>query len=336
MTASLGQIVHSFFEDHLKVQKGLRPATIRSYGDTVRLFLNFVAKDVGRPITSLPPSELTFERTLAFLRHIEEERGNHVRTRNQRRAALRTFFDYLGSRLPELLVICERVAAIAVKRAPPPETHFLELNEITSLLKGLPRRGRHWLRDRSLLLFLYNTGARAQEVAGLLTGQLELGPQPRVHLLGKGDKWRSCPLWKETTKLLRKLLDEQSDPRGPGAPVFCSRPGVPLTRFGIYKIVRRHASHLDIDGVHPRRVSPHLLRHTAAVHLLESGVEVNVIRAWLGHVSLDTTNKYAELTIRAKQEAVRMCEPPLKLSGGDRPRAVWKDDKSLLAWLSSL
>jgi site-specific recombinase XerD len=336
MTPTLGQIIHSYFEDHLKVQKGLSPASIRSYRDTLRLFLCFTAKVLGRNITRLPLGELTFDRVLAFLKHLEQARGNHIRTRNQRLAALRTFFDYLGNRVPELLDTCERVAAIPVKRAAPPETHFLEREEVASLLKHLPRKGRHWVRDRALFLFLYNTGARVQEVAELRLRQLELGPQPRVQLHGKGDKWRLCPLWQETARQIRQLFEEQMETPGPDRPVFCSRPGVPLTRFGIYKIVRRHAKHLDRDEARPRRVSPHLFRHTAAVHLLESGVEVNVIRAWLGHVSLETTNRYAELTLRAKEEALRKCEPRLKLSGGARERAVWKDDRSLLTWLNSL
>ena len=336
MTPRLGQILRSFVEDHLKVQKGLRPASIRSYRDVLRLFLAFLAREAGQAITRLSLPELTFERALAFLRHLEEDRGNHIRTRNQRLAVLKTFFEYLGSRVPELLDTCERVAGIPVKRVAPPETHFLEREEVSCLLERLPRKGRHHLRDRALLLFLYNTGARVQEVADLRVGHLNLDGQTRVQLHGKGDKWRACPLWAQTAKQLRALLEEPGAPQSPDSPVFCSRPGAPLTRFGIYKIVRRHAVHFDKGGVRPRRVCPHMFRHTAAVHLLESGVEVNVIRAWLGHVSLETTNRYAEITLRAKQAAVRTCEPPLEFSGGSRPRAVWKDDESLMAWLNSL
>ena len=336
MTPMLGQIVHSFFEDHLKVQRGLRPGSIRSYRDGLRLLLYFIARVARRPITRLALEDLSFERTLAFLKDLEETRGNHIRTRNQRLAALRTFFEYLGGRVPEMLDTCQRIAAIPVKRVPLPETSFLEREEVSALLRSLPHRGRHCVRDRALLLFLYNSGARVQEVADLRVDHLDLGPQPRVQLHGKGDKWRSCPLWAETAAQLRILLDARQEAQSTGCPVFYSRPGVPLTRFGIYKIVRRHASHLDRHGTRPRRVSPHLFRHTAAVHLLESGVEVNVIRAWLGHVSLDTTNRYAEITLRAKAAAMRTCEPPSGFSGGGRPRAVWKDDESLLAWLNSL
>ena len=336
MKPTLGQIVHSFFEDYLRVQKGLRPSSIRSYRDVLKLFLRYIAKEIRRPVTRLSIQQLSFEHTLAFLKHVEEARCNHIRTRNQRLAVLRTFFEYVATRTPEMLDTCQRVAAIPVKRVPPPETQFLDPEEITSVLRGLPRKGRHALRDRSLVLFLYNTGARVQEVADLCAESLDLGPQPRVQLHGKGDKWRTCPLWIDTVKHLKMLLDERGGPRTDSSPVFCSRPGIPLTRFGIYKIVRRHTRHLDRDGAHPRRITPHVFRHTAAVHLLESGVEINVIRAWLGHVSLDTTNRYAELTLRAKEQALRTCEPELDTPAGARRRAVWKDDQSLLAWLDSL
>ena len=336
MTPTLGQIVHSFFEDHLKVQKGLRPTSVRSYSDTLRLFLAYVARDVCRSITKLRVEDMSFERTLAFLKHLEQTRGNHIRTRNQRLAALRTFYAYVAGRIPEMLNTAQRVDGIPVKRVAPPETHFLERDEVTSLFKSLPRNGRHALRDRTLLLFLYNTGARVQEAVDLRVENLDLGPQPRVHLHGKGDKWRACPLWAETVRHLRMLLEQRGIACGPTSPVFCSRPQVPLTRFGIYKIVRRHAGALDSSGAHPRRVTPHLFRHTAAVHLLESGVEVNVIRGWLGHVSLDTTNRYAELSLKAKEAAMRTCEPAPGTLGGARRQPVWKNDQALLAWLKSL
>jgi site-specific recombinase XerD len=334
MTSSLGPLVQSFFTDHLPVQKGLRLGSIRSYRDTIRLFLCFVSEQRRCSISKLLLQDLSFERVLAFLKHLEQERGNSVRTRNQRRAALNTFFAYLAVRAPEMLAVCQQVAAIPVKRTSLPDTHYLEREELTALFRSLPRDGRNALRDRTLLLFLYNTGARVQEAADLHIEHLELAPPAKVHLHGKGDKWRVCPLWEETVKHLEQLLAARHTM--PTDPVFCARRNQPLTRFGIYKIVRRHAASWDTNGPQPRRVSPHLFRHTAAVHLLESGVEVNVIRSWLGHVSLDTTNRYAELTLRAKAEALRTCEVGSGISAVSRARAAWKDDKTLLEWLSSL
>jgi len=325
--------MHSFFVDHLITVKGLRPASVRSYRDTMRLLLCFVAADKGTKITKLDVGDFTFERVLGFLRYLEHDRANHVRTRNQRLAALHTLFDYIASRDPEMLAVCQRVAAIPMKRAAPAETHFLERDEVEDLLQRLPRDGRLALRDRTLLLFLYNTGARAQEVADLRVEHLDLGEHPLVRLHGKGDKWRTCPLWHQTAQMLSALLDSLDRPSTPQTPVFSAH-GQALTRFGIYKIVRRHAGSLD-DVRTNRRVSPHIFRHTAAMHLLEAGVEVNVIRGWLGHVDLTTTNRYAQINTRAKIEALRATEPP-GVSAEPRRQPIWRSDESLLKWLASL
>jgi integrase/recombinase XerD len=330
----LGPLIHSFFLDHLVTVKGLRPASVRSYRDTVRLLLRFVAGDKKTKITKLTVSDLTFERILGFLRYLEGDRHNHIRTRNQRLAALHTLFDYIASREPEMLGVCQQVAAIPMKRTAPAETHFLERDEVHALFRHLPPAGRLALRDRALLLFLYNTGARVQEVADLRAGHLELGEAPWARLHGKGGKWRTCPLWRQTAQLLAELLGSPATPPAPDTPVFCSATGQALTRFGIYKIVRRHTSHLDSTRT-GRTVSPHIFRHTAAVHLLEAGVEVNVIRSWLGHADLTTTNRYAEINTRAKIEALRTTEPP-GTSAGPRPHPIWRTDESLLNWLSSL
>jgi site-specific recombinase XerD len=329
----IGPLIQSFFVDHLVTVKGLRPASVRSYRDTIRLLLGFVANDNKTKLTKLIVDDLTFDRIVGFLRYLEDERHNHVRTRNQRLAAVHTLFDYIAAREPEMLAVCQRVAAIPMKRAAPAETRFLERDEIETLFRGLPRRGRLALRDKTLLLFLYNTGARAQEVADLRVGDLELGERALVRLHGKGDKWRTCPLWRQTADLLVELLALDGGASN-DAPVFVSTTGESLTRFGIYKIVRRHAGHLD-DARTDRTVSPHIFRHTAAVHLLEAGVEINVIRGWLGHADLTTTNRYAEINTTAKIEALRNTEPP-GASAGRRPRPVWRDDETLLAWLASL
>jgi len=330
---TLGQLVHSFFLDHLQTAKGLRPSSIASYRDGIRLFLRFVADDAECGITRLPLSTLTSQRVLDFLQSLEDRRSNHIRTRNQRLAILRTFFGYLGGRVPELLAVAEQVTRIPTKRVPPPETHFLERSDIQALFAGLDPGRRNSLRDRTLLLFLYNTGARAQEVADLRVGHLDLDHQPRVRLHGKGDKWRTCPLWKETADELRRLVPP---PIPAESPVFRSQYGDALTRFGIYKIVRRHAARFDAaPGQHGRRVTPHLFRHTTAVHLLEAGVEVNVIRGWLGHVSLETTNRYAEITLRTKEAALKTCRAPA-LAKGYAPKPPWRTDTSLMSWLDSL
>lgn len=332
-SAPLGPLLHSFFVEHLIAVKGLRPSSVRSYRDTIRLLLLFLAADKRSKITRLTLGDLTFERVIGFLRHLEDGRGNHARTRNQRLAAIHTLFEYIATREPELLMVCQQVAAIPTKRVAPPETRFLERDEVQQLLRDLPSRGRLALRDQALLLFLYNTGARVQEAADLRVEHLDLSEHPTVRLHGKGDKWRTCPLWRQTARALEQLLQSQSPPATPQTAVFSAR-GQPLTRYGIYKIVRRHAACLD-DPRTGRTISPHTFRHTAAVHLLEAGVEVNVIRGWLGHADLTTTNRYAEINTKAKQEALLRTEPP-DASVGSRINPIWRTDETLLNWLASL
>ena len=335
---SLGPILYSFFEDHLKTQKGLRQASIKSYRDAMILFLNFIAKTTHRKISRLRLTDLTCEQTISFLKYLEEQRGNQIATRNQRLAALHTFFEYAAGRTPEILIEAQRVAAIPFKRTPPPETHFLERDDMEDLFASLPTAGHSALRNRILLLFLYNTGARVQEVAELRVDNLDLGPPAKVRLHGKGDKWRVCPLWAETASLLKMLLEKRGTTTTPQQPVFTSPQGRALTRFGIYKIVRRLTQSVDKRKINGKKmvVSPHVLRHTTAVHLLEAGVEVNVIRSWLGHVSLDTTNRYAEISLRAKENALQLCEPPVTSSEASHRKPVWRDDKKLLKWLEEL
>lgn len=339
MTApALGALLHAFLVDELPLQKGLRPASIKAHRDALRLFLTFVAADVPCRLTQITLDMLTLDRVLRFLQHLEVTRHNHRRTRNQRRTVLHAFFEFLARRVPECLAVAQQVAAIPVKRVPPPETRFLDRDEITTLFRQLPGEGRFALRDRVLLLLLYNTGARVQEVADLRVEHLDVGAQPRVRLHGKGDKWRVCPLWGQTAQLLAQLVNGVPQDSSPARPVFTSQSGRALTRFGIYKIVRRHTGQLHATRTSPARhhISPHVFRHTSAVHLLEAGVDVNVIRSWLGHVSLDTTNRYAEITVRAKEEALRLCEPPSSAGSVPRRTPMWRDDQTLLAWLASL
>jgi site-specific recombinase XerD len=336
---TLGTVVHGFFVDHLAAEKRASAATVRSYRDGLRLFLKFVARDRRRRITGLDVEDLTFERVLAFLDYLERERDNHIRTRNQRLTILRAFFAYLAQRAPEMLSIAERVAQIGPKRVAPPEPHHLDRDELSTLFAEMPADRRDSLRDSTLLLFLYNTGARAQETSDVRVRHLELGPRPYVQLHGKGDKWRQCPLWTDTANQLSRLLESAGTQDDPDAAVFRSGRGGPLTRFGIYKIVRRHGRAFDGPGVgpQPQRVTPHVFRHTTAVHMLESGVDINVIRGWLGHANLTSTNRYAEVTAHLKEAALEICEPPnpAPQSGFSRqPR--WKSDEALLKWLDTL
>lgn len=193
-----------------------------------------------------------------------------------------------------MLTEAERVEAIPTKRTQAPDTFYLEREEIDVVFKSLPRNGPFALRDRALLMLLYNSGARVQEIAALRVADVDLNGPFRVRLHGKGDKWRTCRLWPETAEALKQLETVHSADKT--LPLFTSRRLRPLTRFGIYKLVKRHTASLPSSASRPKRcgVSPHVFRHSTAVHLLEQGVDVNVIKGWLGHVSLETTNRYAD------------------------------------------
>ena len=336
-TPLLGVLLGSFFNDHLKLQRGLRPNSIRSYADAMRLFLQFAAETARKKITQLTLDDLDAELVSRFLNSLEEGRSNAAQSRNQRLAALRTFFEYVGLRFPERLGQAQKVVAIPRKRAQSPETIFLERDEIESTLASLPKDGRYALRDRALLVFLYNTGARVQEAADLRARDIHFDSTPRVHLHGKGDKWRVCPLWEETATLLNKLLAEQGRST-PDRPVFTGATDAALTRFGIYKLVRRYTTCVAKRRADGRSspVSPHAWRHSTAVHLLEAGVEVNVIRAWLGHASLETTNRYAEITLRTKQAALEKCVIPTTADERIPPKPLWQTDATLLNWLRKI
>ena len=332
----LGEIVRSFFTDYLPCQRGLRPASVRSYRDALKLFLVHSAGQLRKSITRLTFADLGCERVLDFLNWLERERGNGPRTRNQRLAALRSFYRYAATRCPEALAEAQRVEAIPTKRCPASRTSYLERDELDALLASLRKDGRFALRDRALLWFLYNSGARAQEAADLRVGDVDLDGPYRVRLHGKGDKWRACPLWPETADLLKQALGQRI--KDPAAPVFASHSGRPLTRFGIHKAVRRSSRSWRARGrdSEPREISPHIFRHTTAVHLLEAGVELNVISAWLGHASLDTTNRYAEIGMRTKIAALEKCMPPVQDKCCDQPVGGWRKTPDLLEWLDSL
>ena len=333
--SSVGQILFSFFENHLKLQKGLRPGSIRSYRDTMKLFLSFVARSAGKPITRLDLADLSSQCVLEFLRMIETERHNKAQSRNQRLAALHTFYRFLATEHSEMLHEAERVEGIPKKRSQPPATRYLERDQIDHLFGQLPEQGSQALRDQALLMMLYNTGARVQEIVDLRVGDVDLEGALRVRLHGKGDKWRSCPIWPQTAALLKQLDTVKAGNKV--ASLFVSNRHQALTRFGVYKLVKRLTKdQVTTDTGNERNgISPHVFRHTAAVHLLEAGVEVNVIRAWLGHVSLDTTNRYAEITLRTKQVALKTCLPPTT-SAIHREGIGWRKDQDLMKWLQSL
>jgi site-specific recombinase XerD len=331
----LAPFVRSFFEDYLVCRRNLSGHTIRSYRDALKLLLEFSAEQRKRPATQLLVSDLTEDVVVAFLVHLEQTRANSIQTRNHRLVAVRRLFDYIAARDPRFLDQAHRIATIPRKRgAVLPEIHYLEKAEMTALLEAVRQDSPRGRRDYTLLLYLYNTGARVQEVADTRISWLSLTPPYKVELLGKGRKWRTCPLWESTAHQLRQLLEQRSGRPDQDDHVFVNRYGRALSRSGIADLVQRYASRAatDLPNLQGRHVTPHTLRHTTAMHLLQSGVEVNVIRSWLGHVSIATTNHYIEIDLAMKAKALQTCEvtsPELAEGTGSR-------SPDILAWLESL
>lgn len=307
----LGPWVRRFLLEHLVSERNLARNTQRSYRDTLRLLLPFTAQLAGKAVDRLAVEDLSAERVRLFLSRQEEERSWGAATRNQRLAAIHALAQFIGLFSPEHVSWCGAVRAVPFKQAPRPLITYLEKSEMDALLAAPDPATAQGGRDRALLLFLYNTGARADEVAHVQVGDLHLALTPSrdlswVLLRGKGNKLRQCPLWERTVRALLPLVQG----RAAGEHAFLNRCGRPITRFGIHAVVERYTAQVaaTMPSLATKRVSPHTIRHTTATHLLRAGVDINTIRAWLGHASLSTTNVYAEVDLEMKAKALSACE----------------------------
>lgn len=333
-TSLLGPWVRRFLMEHLINERNLARNTQRSYRDTLRLLLPAIARRARKPIDRLAVTDVSADRVRLFLGDLEEKRGCAVATRNQRLAALHALARFIGLHAPELVEWSGQVRTVPFKKAPKALVTYLEKPETDALLAAPDLTTAQGRRDHALLLFLYNAGARADETAQLRIGDLTLPQVPdrdlaSVLIRGKGNKSRRCPLWTQTVNELIPLVQG----RDPGGHVFLNRRGQPITRFGIHTLVERCAVRAAkvVPSLAAKRVSPHTIRHTTATHLLRSGVDINTIRAWLGHVSLETTNVYAEVDLEMKAKALANCEVK-----EEKPQKPWREDKGLMAFLQTL
>jgi site-specific recombinase XerD len=332
--STLARTLHGFFVDYLPQQRSMSPHTLHSYRDSVKLLLKFLCGKAADPST-LTVEQLTPERILAFLQHLEIQRKNKTGTRNIRLSAIHSFFRYLGAEHPEHLEQAQRVLNIPFKRAARREIHHLEFEEIQAVLCSIDRSTRDGRRDFVLLSLLFNTGARVSEIIGLMASDLRLIVPASVLLRGKGRKERVCPLWPETAHLLSEHLEELGLHPDRPETVFRNHRGSSLTRFGVRLILRRHvqtaAQHLP--SLKKKRLHPHSLRHSTAVHLLRAGVDLSTIAHWLGHASVNTTNQYLAIDLEAKREALAKAKPLMPLR---RRSVAWRRDPNVIAWLESL
>ena len=332
----MGPFIRRFLIEELVADRNLSPNTQKSYRDTIRLLCCFVAEHYSIEPTRTTVEQLDAVVIRAFLAHLENDRGNSIATRNQRLAALHSLFRFIGRLVPDLIEHAAQIQAIPLRRTIVPTMAYLEKYEINALLDAPDRSRAQGCRDYAIILFLYNTGARATEVAQLTVADLNLGLSPSVRLYGKGRKIRMCPLWKHTTKIMRSLLGQRIEEPGE-SPVFLNVRGQPITRYGIHALVARTADKvaMSVSSLQDKPVSPHTIRHTTAVHLLRGGVDINTIRAWLGHVSLETTNRYAEVDLEMKAKALETCAVTSQNSVS-KYEPKWHVDSDLMSFLGSL
>ena len=330
--ASFASLLRTFFCEHLTAQREVSPQTIASYRDTFRLLVGYAATKTAKTPTDLALADLDAPLVLGFLDHLETARGNTARSRNLRLTAIRSFMRYTSFRDPTSLPLVQRVLAIPTKRFARPMLDFLSRAEIEALLVAPDPAQWGGRRDHLLLATLYNSGARVSELIALRRRDIDLGAAPSVRLHGKGRKERSVPLWKTTTASLRLWMDKL--PVAPETPIFANRAGLAMSRSGVAERLRRALR--TAAGTCPslvgRRITPHTLRHTTAMHLLQSGVDITVIALWLGHESPATTHGYVEADLAMKERALAKVQQPSVTPG----RYRYRPPDGLLEFLDSL
>jgi len=328
--SSFASLIQQFFTEYLVAQRAVSPRTVACYRDALMLFLDFASMRLKKAPTSLKLNDIQPDLILAFLNHLECQRHNAVRSRNLRLTALRAFLKFAGRRDVASLHVVERALAVPMKRFERPMLGFLTREEMVAVL-GQP--GETWTsqRDHLLLAMLYNTGARVSEIIGVRVADVILDGGACVHLHGKGRKQRSIPLWHTTVAEIRSWLRLNPALRGEAA-LLPNRDDQAMSRSNVVQrleLAVARAATLE-PSILQKRVSPHTLRHTTAMHLLQSGVPFNVIALWLGHESATTTHRYVEADLAMKEKALARLEAP------DTTLRRFKASDSLMQFLQTL
>jgi site-specific recombinase XerD len=307
---SFPTLLQRFFVDHLRQQRAVSPCTVAAYRDTFKLLLAFAEKRIGKSPTDVTLPDLNADLILSFLDHLERERANSVRSRNARLSAIRVFLKYAAHEDLTALAVIERSLAVPQKRHDKPVLGYLTRPEVHAIINAPDPKTWAGRRDRALFAFLYNTGARVSEAINLQVGSVILETAPVVHLHGKGRKRRSVPLWNETARSLKRWVQDLSD-RRPDAYLFPNSSGGRLSRSSVRQRLDLavDTAGRDVPSVKAKAISPHTFRHTTAMHLLQSGVDLTVIALWLGHEDTSTTHIYMEADLAMKEEALSRLQP---------------------------
>ncbi len=326
----LSRYIAHFFNEYLSSQRGLSYNTILAYRDGLKLLFGFASRQLKQGIEKLTIEQLDHKLVVDFLDHLEASRHVTIKTRNARLAAIRTLFTYLAHEEPCLLPQCQLIKSIAIKKAPQKVVEYLNKEEMTALFQSIDLHEKTGLRDHALLLLMFNTGARAQEVVDLKLSDIKLDKIGQIRIVGKGNKQRTCPLWSETVEAIKQYLDNRENNDQQSA-LFLNAKGGAFSRFGIRYIVKKYS---DIaakkeSSMTEKHIGPHTIRHSTAMHLLKSGNEINMVGIWLGHANINTTHAYLEM----KKEMLAKTAPPI--SSAKSSPCLWKQDK-IVRWLDSL
>ncbi|PLC53994.1 integrase [Pollutimonas nitritireducens] len=307
--AEFASLLQRFFAERLLQQQAVSPRTVAAYRDAFRLLLEYADSRLGKPPVKLTLEDFDAKLILDFLAHLEGERHNAVRSRNARLAAVRAFARYVAVQCPPALLLAQQILAIPMKRFNKPLLGFLSREEVRAILAAPDDTTWCGRRDQVLLRLLYNTGARVSELIGICVDDLELYVTPSVRLHGKGRKQRTVPLWKETVGEIRRWIDVSGLQNN--QPLLPNRWGKPMTRSNVAERLERAVSIAisQCPSLEGRTVSPHTLRHTTAMHLLQAGVDITVIALWLGHESPVTTHGYIEADLAMKERALAAIAP---------------------------
>ena len=325
---SAGHWIRRFLMEYAASERNLSANTCASYRDMLVLLLPYTAKRKGISIDALSVTDLSAELVRSFLLYLERERRCCTATRNQRLASIHALARFIGEHNPQHIEWSAQIRMVPIKKSMAASVTYLEKSEVDRLLAAPDQSSGRGRRDHALLLFLYNSGARVSEATSVRIGDIDWQSKS-VRITGKGNKQRRCPLWASTLKHLRQLAGQRS----PEAHLFMNCRGEPLTRYGVHTLVERYIAKLrtSIPSLQGKRISPHVIRHTTASHLLQAGVDINTIRAWLGHVSLDTTNIYAETDLATKKRALAT----LTRASTRRPIGEWREP-DVMAFLRAL
>ncbi|TVQ74062.1 MAG: integrase [Oceanospirillales bacterium] len=329
----LSILIYKFFGDYLIQNRRLSHNTVSAYRDSIRLYLLFLSERVKRPVARLCVDDMQYASTLDFLQHLEDGRHNSVRTRNGRLAAIKCFSNYVAIHMPEAMPEASKILSIPQKTWGRPLIDFLDRAEIESLVSAADTRTWSGQRDQVMLLLLYNTGARVSEMTALKVQDVDLKHQHTACLYGKGRKERVVPLWSRTVTQLKCWLPMLPSEQ-PNAPLFPNRFGHPMTRSGVRKrlnLLQKKAVE-SCPSLGQKCITPHIIRHTTAMHLLQSGVDLSLIALWLGHEQIQTTHQYMTANLEMKKTALASLEP-IEIKGHGKMKEI---PESLLAYLESL